>query len=72
MKVDPNFSAWLARNVAQVVAHLVFVLIAQVREKGDGSGELVVAESLKAGDGQRGHAEGKLQGESRDPSCASG
>src|SRR5208282_2300596 len=62
-EVDPELEGVGSHHVAQVVAELVFVLIAQVGEKSDGSGELIVAEGLKAGDGQRGHAEGKLYGE---------
>src|SRR5271169_1553093 len=62
-KVDSELKRVAARNVAQVMADLVFVLIAQVGEKSDGSGELVVAKSFEAGDGQRRHAERKLQGE---------
>ena len=42
---------------------MIFILITQVGEKGDGSGELIVAEGFEAGDGERGHAEGKLNGE---------
>ena len=72
MKSTPNLSAWLPHNVAQVVAKLVFVLIAQVGEKSDGSGELVVAKSFEAGDGQRRHAERKLAARSPDPNYASG
>ena len=53
----------VTHNVAQIVAELVFVLIAQGGEKSDGSGKLIVAECLEAGDGQRCHAEGKLYGE---------
>src|SRR5208282_673096 len=64
-KVDSELKRVAARNVAQVIADLVFVLIAQVGEKSDGSGELVVAERFEAGDGQRRHAERKLQGETK-------
>ena len=62
-EVDPELERMVAHNVAQIVAELVFILIAQVGEEGDGSGELIVAESFEAGDGQRRHAEGKLYGE---------
>ena len=62
-EVDSELERMVAHNVAQVVAKLVFVLIAQVGEKSDRSGELIVAESLEAGDGERRHAEGKLDGE---------
>ncbi len=62
-EVDPELERMVTYNVAQVVAELVFVLIAQVGEKSDRSGKLIVAECLEAGDGQRGHAEGKLYGE---------
>ena len=63
MKSTPNLKRMTSRNVAQVVAHLVFVLIAQVGEKSDGSGELVVAESFESGDRQRGRTEGERQRE---------
>ena len=62
-EVDSELERMVTHNVAQVVAELVFVLIAQVGEKGDGSGKLIVAECLKAGNGQRRHAERKLYGE---------
>ena len=61
-EVNSEFKSVTARNVAQVVAELVFLLIAQVGEKSDGRGELVVAERFEAGDGQRRYAERKLQG----------
>src|SRR5277367_6570010 len=62
-KVDSEPERMAAHNVAEVVTYLVFILIAQVGEKRDGSGELVVAEGFKSRDGQGGHAERKLQGE---------
>ena len=52
-EVDSELERMVTHNVAQVVAELVFVLIAQVGEKSNGSGKLVVAEGLEAGDGQR-------------------
>src|SRR5208282_2399789 len=64
-KVDSELKRVTARDVAQVVARLVLVLIPQVGEKSDGGGELVVAESFEAGDGQRRHTERKLQGEAK-------
>src|ERR1019366_7153073 len=60
-KVDSEFEGVASRNVAQVVPNLVFVLITQRRKQSDGSGELVVAKSFEAGNGQRGRAEGKRQ-----------
>ena len=47
-KVDSELERVASRDVAQVIAKLVFVLIAQGREKSDGSGELVVAESFES------------------------
>ena len=63
MKSTAELECVTSRYVAQVVAQLIFVLIAQVGEKSDGSGELVVAEGFESGDGQRRHAERKLQRE---------
>src|ERR1039458_8428138 len=61
-KVDSELERVTARDVAQVVAELVFLLIAQVWEKSDWRGELVVAERFETGDSQRRYAERKLQG----------
>src|ERR1035441_1821847 len=61
-KVDSELERVTARYVAQVVAELVFLLIAQVGEKSDWRGELVVAERFETGDSQRRYAERKLQG----------
>ena len=54
MKSTPNFELVAPESVAQVVTRLVLILIAQVGKEGDGGGELVVAEGLESGDGQRG------------------
>ena len=62
-EVDSELERMVTHNVAQVVAELIFILIAQVWEESDRSGELIVAEGLKARDGERRHAEGKLYGE---------
>jgi hypothetical protein len=62
-KVDSKLESVAARNVAQVVAQLVLLLIAQVGKKSDGSGELVVAESFEAGDGQRRQLKGNCERE---------
>jgi hypothetical protein len=64
-EVDVRTSARGAGGVTQVVAKLIFVLIAQVGEKSDGRGELVIAESLEAGNRQRGRTEGKRQREAQ-------
>jgi hypothetical protein len=64
-KVDSELESVTSRNMAQVVTHLVFVLIAQVGEKSDGSGELVVAESFESGNRQRCRTEGKRQREAQ-------
>src|ERR1700674_5604823 len=62
-EVHAELERMITGSPAQVVAHLVFVLIAQRRKQSDRGGELVVAESFKAGDGQRGRTEGKRQRE---------
>src|ERR1035438_4000487 len=60
-EVDSELKCVTARHVAQIVAHLVFVLIAQVGKKSDGSVKLIVAKSLKAGNGLGRGAERKRQ-----------
>ena len=64
-KVDPELQRVAPRRMAQVVAHLILVLIAQVGKERDGSGKLVVAERLKSRDGEGGHAKRKLQRETQ-------
>ena len=64
-EVDAELERMTSGNMAQVVAKLVFVLIAQVGEKRNRSGELVVAEGFEAGNGQRGGAEGEGQREAQ-------
>src|SRR5208283_4470768 len=58
-KVDAKLKGVATHDMAEVVADLVFVLVAEVGEKRDGSGKLVVAKGFKAGDGQCGGTEGK-------------
>src|SRR5713101_2932554 len=62
-EVHAEFERMITGSPAQVVAHLVFVLIAQRRKQSDWGGELVVAESFEAGDGQGSRTEGKRQRE---------
>src|SRR5580700_3833080 len=64
-EVQSKLERMASRGVAQVVADLVFALIAQVGEKSDGSGELVVAKSFEAGNRERCGAEGKRQREAQ-------
>ena len=51
-EVDSELESVASCNMAQIVTQLVFLLIAQVGEKSDGRGELVVAEGFESGDGQ--------------------
>src|SRR6516225_5347230 len=64
---EVHAEAWRmpAGNVDRVVSELVFFLVAQYGEGGDGRYKLVVAESLEAGSGQGCGAEGKSQGETQ-------
>src|SRR5258708_7739812 len=64
-EVHAELERMITRSTAQVVTHLVFVLIAQGRKQSDWSSELVVAESFEAGDGQRSRTEGKRQREAQ-------
>src|SRR6202790_2032501 len=64
-KVDSELERMITRSPAQVVAHLVFVLIAQRRKQSDWGSELVVAEGFEAGDGQGSRTEGKRQRETQ-------
>ena len=64
-EVDSELERVVTYNVAQVVTELVFLLIAQVGEKSNRSGELVVTEGFEPGDGQRCGTEGKCQGEAQ-------
>src|ERR1700722_2288392 len=47
-KINSEFQRVASRDVAEIVAHLVFILIAQVGEKRNGSVELIVAKSFEA------------------------
>src|ERR1700720_1655271 len=58
-KVDSKFHRVISCNMADVVAELIFILIAQGRKQSDGSGKLIVAEGFKAGDGQGSRTEGE-------------
>ena len=64
-KVDSEPERVGTHNVAQVVAELVFLLIAQVGKKSNRSSELVVAKGFKTGDGQRCGTEGEGQREAQ-------
>ena len=60
-EVDSELERMGTHNVAQVVAELVFLLIAQVGEKSNRRSELVVAIGFETGDGQRCGTEGEGQ-----------
>ena len=60
-EVDAEFKSVVASGVAYVVAELIFFLIAQVGEKSDGRGELIVAEGFESRNSLRRGAEGKCQ-----------
>src|ERR1035441_5780479 len=60
-EVNSELERMIAGSPAEVVAHLVLVLIAQVRKKSDRSGKLVVAKGFEAGNGQGSRAEWKRQ-----------
>ena len=64
-EVDPELDGVTPGNVAHVIAELIFFLVAQVGEEGDGCGELIVPERLEAGNRQRSGAEGKGQGKAQ-------
>src|SRR5208282_4118696 len=64
-EVDSELERMVMHHMAQVVAELIFVLVAEVREKSDRGGELIVAEGLEPGNGERRHAEGELYGEAQ-------
>ena len=64
-EVDSEPERVTSCNMAQIVTQLVFLLVAQIGEKSDGGGELVVAEGLESGDGQRGGTEGKRERETQ-------
>src|SRR6266481_2020726 len=64
-EVHAELERMITSSPAQVVASLVFLLIAQGRKQSDWSGELVVAEGFEAGDGQRSRTEGKRQREAQ-------
>src|SRR5947208_13402755 len=49
------------RGSRNVVAELVFLLVALNGERGNGGGKLIVAEGLKAGSREEAHGEGKSQ-----------
>ena len=49
------------RGSRNVVAELVFLLVALNGERGNGGGKLIVAEGLKAGSREEAHGEGKIQ-----------
>src|SRR5208283_3844415 len=50
-EIDSELERMVMHDVAEIVAELILVLIAQVGEKRDGSSKLIVAEGLEAGDG---------------------
>ena len=52
-EVDAELEGVAADFVAQVVAELILLLVAQSGKKRDGRRELIVAVSLKAGDSDR-------------------
>ncbi len=58
-EIDAEARGVLADGVSNVVAELVFLLVAQNWERGDGGDELIVTESFEAGNGAVGGAEGK-------------
>src|ERR1700682_149482 len=64
-EVHAELERMITRSPAQVVAHLVFLLIAERRKQSDWGGELVVAEGFEAGDGQGSRTEGKRQREAQ-------
>src|SRR5208283_315422 len=64
-EVDSELEPMAARNVTQVVAELVLLLIAQVGEKRNRSSELVLAKSFETGDGQGRGTERKRQREAQ-------
>src|SRR3981081_680536 len=55
----------IARSAAEVVAKLIFFLVANCRESSDGRSELVVAKSFKPRHGQRSQTKRKLQSEAQ-------
>src|SRR5271166_6615818 len=50
-EIDSELEGVITGHMTQVVAELILILVAQVREQSDGSGELVIAEGLEAGNG---------------------
>ena len=49
-------------SAGNVVAELIFLLVAVDGKGGDGGGELIVAESFEAGSGQKTDGEGEIEG----------
>src|SRR5207245_5061356 len=49
-------------SAGNVVAELIFLLVAVDGKGGDGGGELIVAESFEAGSGQKTHGKGEIEG----------
>src|SRR2546429_9116553 len=62
-EVHAELERMITSSPAQVVAHLVFVLIVQCRKQSDWGSELVVAEGFEAGDRQGSRTERKRQRE---------
>src|SRR5579864_3850596 len=58
-EVHSELEGVIARHMAQVIAELIFLLVAQRWKERDWGGELIIAISLEAGDGERRGAEGK-------------
>src|SRR5690242_4288954 len=64
-EVDPESWSVAAGYMADVIAKLVFLLISKHGKSGDGSDELIVAESFQAGDGARRGTKRKGEGEAQ-------
>src|SRR5579864_8507435 len=58
-EIHSELEGMIAGDVPQVIAELIFLLVAQRRKERDWRGELIIAISLEAGDGERRGAEGK-------------
>src|SRR5579872_6098694 len=62
-EIDSEAGRMASGRVRDVVANLIFLLIAQDGKCCDGGNELIVAECFESGDGLRRSAEGKCQRE---------
>src|SRR5713101_7090163 len=61
-EIDAEADGLGTGGAGNVVAELIFLLVALAGKGGDGGGELIVAESFEAGSGQKTDGEGKIEG----------